>query len=181
MTQLNPPPSHRSPLVSYFAAALARTGDSWTGVEVDLDEIEDIEALTDLMRDLTGDSPGPALLMLEEDDEYVAIVRVDGGANGLGEPRVFLSDRRAVQGSDVAAMLWEDADSDEEDEAEDDDEGTRPVAEPVGDTELLADLGTPGETLVGLCAGEGLLPADVLTDVSERAGCADVLEELREG
>ena len=167
--------------MSYFAVALARTGESWTGVEVDLDELEDIEALTDLMRDLTGEGAGPALLMLEEDDEYLAIVRVDGGSTGLGEPRVFLSDRRAVQNSDVAAMLWEEADPDEDVEDDDDDEGTRPVAEPVGDTELLADLGTPGGQLVDLCAEEGLLPADILTAVCERAGCADVLEELREG
>jgi putative tRNA adenosine deaminase-associated protein len=167
--------------VSYFAVALARTGETWAGAEVDLDEVEDIEALTDLMRDLTGEGPGPALLMLEEDDEYVAIVRVDGGTGGLGEPRVFLSDRRAVQGSDVAAMLWEEAQDEDEDDEDDDDEGTRPVAEPVGDAELLADLGTPGTELVDLCAEEGLLPADVLTTVCERAGCADVLEELREG
>ena len=168
--------------MSYFAVALARTGESWTGVEVDLDELDDIEALTDLMRDLTGEGPGPALLMLEEDDEYVAIVRVDGGTGGLGEPRVFLSDRRAVQGSDVAAMLWEEADDDDEvDDDDDEDEGTRPVAEPVGDAELLVDLGTPGSELVALCAAEGLLPADVLTTVCERAGGADVLEELREG
>jgi putative tRNA adenosine deaminase-associated protein len=168
--------------VSYFAVALARTTESWIGVEVDLDELEDIEALTDLLRDVTGEGEGPALLLLEEDDEYVAIVRVDGGATGLGEPRVFLSDRRAVQGSDVAAMLWEDVDPEDDDpEDDDDDEGTRPVAEPVGDLELLTDLGTPGAQLVGLCAEEGLLPADVLTAVCERAGCADVLEDLREG
>jgi putative tRNA adenosine deaminase-associated protein len=167
--------------VSYFAAALARTGESWTGVEVDLDELEDIEALTDLMRDLSGEGSGPTLLMLEENDEYVAIVRVDGGSSGLGEPRVFLSDRRAVQNSDVAAMLWEEAGADEDVEDDDDDEGTRPVAEPVGDTELLADLGTSGSRLVDLCAEEGLLPADILTAVCEKAGCADVLEELREG
>jgi putative tRNA adenosine deaminase-associated protein len=169
--------------VSYFAAALARTDDSWTGLEVDLDEVEDIEALTDLLRDLTGEGAGPALLLLEEDDEYVAIVRVDGGTGGLGEPRVFLSDRRAVQGSDVAAMLWEEADDQDEDDEDDDDddEGTRPVAEPVGDSDVMADLGTPGNRLVELCSEEGLLPADVLTTVCEKAGCADVLEELREG
>jgi putative tRNA adenosine deaminase-associated protein len=167
--------------VSYFAVALARSGESWTGVEVDLDEVEDIEALTDLLRDLTGEGAGPALLLLEEDDEYVAIVRVDGGTSGLGEPRVFLSDRRAVQNSDVAAMLWEEVDPDDEDADDDDDEGTRPVAEPVGDTEVMADLGTAGSELVDLCAEEGLLPADVLTRVCEKAGCAEVLEELREG
>jgi putative tRNA adenosine deaminase-associated protein len=166
--------------VSYFAAALARTQEGWTGSEVDLDDVSDLEALTDLLRDLTGEGDGTALLLLEENDEYVAIVRADGGSASLEEPRVFLSDRRAVQNSDVAAMLWEEADLDEEDE-EEDDEGTRPVAEPVGDTELLADLGTPGEVLVALCAEEGRLPADVLTAVCERAGCVDQLEELREG
>ena len=96
--------------MSHFAAALARTDDGWKGAEVDLSEAEDLEALADLLRDLTGDGPGPAVLLLEEDDEYLAVVRVDGGGSGLEEPRVFLSDRRAVQGSDVAAMLWEEAD-----------------------------------------------------------------------
>jgi putative tRNA adenosine deaminase-associated protein len=168
--------------VSYFAAALARTEEGWTGQEVDLDEAGDLEAVTELLRELTGEGPGPALLLLEEDDEYVALVRADGGTSSLEEPRVFLSDRRAVQNSDVAAMLWEEAELEEDaDDADDDDEGTRPVAEPVGDSELLADLGTPGPALLSLCAEEGRLPADVLTAVCERAGCLDQLEELREG
>ena len=166
--------------MTYFAAALARTDDGWTGRELDLDEVEDLESLADELRDLTGEGDGPALLLLEEDDEYVALVRVDGGASGLDEPRVFLSDRRAVQGSDVAAMLWEDAPIDEPSE-DDEDEGTRPVAEPVGDAGLLADLGTPEAALLDLCAEEGLLPADVLTGVADRAGFLDVLEGLREG
>ncbi len=91
---------------------------------------------------------------------------------------MFLSDRRAVANSEVAAMLWEDA---ELEDGEDDDEGTRAMAEPVGDTALLADLGTSAESLLELCAEEGLLPADVLTTLCERAGCDDVLEQLREG
>jgi putative tRNA adenosine deaminase-associated protein len=166
--------------VSYFAVALARNEDGWTGEEVDLDDVADLEALSDRLRDLTGDGPGPALLLLEEDDEYVAVVRVDGGAGSLEEPRVFLSDRRAVQNSDVAAMLWEEAELEDDADDDDEDEGTRPVAEPVGDSELLADLGTPGAQLLSLCAEEGRLPADVLTAVCERAGCDEQLEELRE-
>jgi putative tRNA adenosine deaminase-associated protein len=164
--------------VSYFAAALARSEQGWTGVELDLDEVDDLESLADLLRDLTGEGAGPALLLLEEDDEHLAVVRVDGGAGSLAEPRVFLSDRRAVINSDVAAMLWEDAD---DETGEDDDEGTRPIAEPVGDATLLVDLGTSAQELLDLCAEEGLLPADVLTTVCERAGCEDVLERLREG
>jgi putative tRNA adenosine deaminase-associated protein len=166
--------------VSYFAAALARTEHGWTGVELDLSEVEDLEGLTDLLRDLTGDGPGPALLLFEEDDEHVAVVRVDGGAGTLAEPRVFLSDRRAVEASEVAAMLWEEREVPEDHEDEDD-EGTRAIAEPIGDTSVLADLGTPPEVLVDVCAEEGLLPADVLTALCERIGCADVLEQLREG
>lgn len=165
--------------MSYVAAALARTEAGWTGEEVELGDVEDLDALADLLRDLTGDGEGPGLLLLEEDDEYLAVVRVDGGSGNLDEPRVFLSDRRAVQHSDVAAMLWELAE--EEDENDDDDEeGARPVAEPVGDASLLADLGTPGHELLRLCAEEGRLPADVLTELCERAGCIDVFERLRE-
>ena len=166
--------------MTYFAAALARTEGGWTGVELDLAEVDDLESLTETLRDLTGDGPGPALLLLEENDEHLAVVRVDGGGSSLDEPRVFLSDRRAVQNSDVAAMLWEDADVADDDEDEDE-ESARPIAEPVGDTALLADLGTPADALLELCAEEGLLPADVLTTICERAGCDDVLERLREG
>jgi putative tRNA adenosine deaminase-associated protein len=92
---------------------------------------------------------------------------------------VFLSDRRAVLGSDVAAMLWEDA---EERPART--TTTRAPARspsPSATRRLLADLGTSAQDLLDLCAEEGLLPADVLTTVCERAGCDDVLERLREG
>ena len=91
---------------------------------------------------------------------------------------MFLSDRRAVQASELAALLWQD--DEEPVDAEDADENIRPVAEPVGDAAIVADLGTPADQLLSLCAEEGLLPADVLTAVCERAGCLDVLEELRE-
>lgn len=158
--------------MGYFAVAVVRSPDGWSARDLDLDEVEDLEELVDAMRDLEGE--GPALLLLEQDDEWLGVVRVDGDA----EPRVFLSDRRAVDVSEVAALIWEAgpepvAPSDEE-------EGTRPVAEPVGDPDLLSDLGTSGDALLELCAHEGMLPADVLSAVGERAGFLDVLDELRE-
>ncbi len=169
--------------MTYFAAALTRTEDGWTGREFDLDDYDDLEALAEDLRDLSGDNGGPAVLLLEEDDEYVGLVRVDGGAGSLLEPRVFLSDRRAVLTNGVASLLWEDSDvaDDEDDDEEDEEESTRPVAEPVGDSALLADLGTSASDLLRLCAEEGLLPADVLTGVAERGGFLDVLDGLREG
>lgn len=164
--------------MTYFAAALTRQDSGWTGRELDLNDYDDLETLVDDLRELSGET-GPALLLLEEDDEYVGVVRVDGGAGSLDEPRVFLSDRRAVLSNGVASLLWEDGEEDPVDD-DDEDEGIRPVAEPVGDTTLLTDLGTPADELLALCAEEGLLPADVLTGVAERAGFLDVLDSLRE-
>lgn len=165
--------------MTYFAAALSRTDDGWTAREFDLDLYDDLEGLAEDLRELSGEAPGPTLLLLEEDDEYVGVVRVDGAAGSLDEPRVFLSDRRAVLTNGVASLLWEDGEE-EVVEDDDEDEGIRPVAEPVGDPALLSDLGTPADVLLDLCAEEGLLPADVLTGVAERAGFLEVLDSLRE-
>ena len=178
--------------MSYFAAAVTRTEDGWAGSEVDLSEVEDLDGLAEALRDLAdeaADTDPTAVLLLEEDDEYFAVVRVKGDGS-LEEPRVFLSDVRAVQASDVAAMLWEaaatvdepeddDEDADPDDDDDDEDEGTRAVSEPVGDSGLLHDLGTPAADLLALCAGEGLLPADALVAIAERAGFAEVLDRLR--
>jgi putative tRNA adenosine deaminase-associated protein len=158
--------------VGYFAAAVIRSSGAWSARDLDLDEVEDLEELVDTMRDLDGD--GPALLLLEADDEWLGVVRVDGDA----DPRVFLSDRRAVEVSEVAALLWEV--EPQPPVEEDEEEGPRPVAEPVGDPGLLADLGTPADDLLALCAHEGFLPGDVLSAVGERAGFLEVLDDLRE-
>ena len=52
--------------------------------------------------------------------------------------------------------------------------------DPVGDADLLADLGVPARRLLELCAHEGLLPADVTAEVCQAIGCGDEVEELRE-
>ncbi|MDQ6648656.1 MAG: tRNA adenosine deaminase-associated protein [Actinomycetota bacterium] len=175
----------------YFAAAVTRTADGWTAMEVELEPVEDLDGLADVLRDFATDRAGdmnrPTVLFVEEDDEYLAVVRVDGEA----DPRVFLSDGRAVGHSDIATLLHEgiaaaalelDEEEEEEQDAEDDEDvGTRPEAEPVGDGELLADLGTPSPELFALCAEEGMLPADVITSLCERAGFLDVVDEVREG
>lgn len=167
--------------MAYFAAALARSDGAWVGSELDLDDVEDLDQVVDLLRELAGDdSEGPALLFVEEDDEWFGVVRVDGD----NDPRVFVSDSRVVEQSRVAGILYEEAAAQpvleaEESEDDDDEESMRPAAEPAGDAELVADLGTSSARLLELCAEEGQLPADIITAICERAGCLDELDQLR--
>jgi putative tRNA adenosine deaminase-associated protein len=165
--------------VAYFAALLARTDDGWIVRESDLDEVEDLESLADSMRKAAVDEE-PVLLFVEQEDTWFGIVRVDGE----DDPRVFVSDAAAATRSSYGDMLLADLATtglDEDPDAEyDEDENAAvfPASEPVGDTELLADLGTLPDDLLELC-GEGLLPTDALTAIAERAGCADELETVR--
>jgi putative tRNA adenosine deaminase-associated protein len=162
--------------VPYFAVALARKASGWTGQEVDLDEVEDLDGITELLRDMVVDGEGPALLMLEENDEYMLAVRVDGDA----DPRSFISDIRAVETSELAAKFYDVVTPEPVLDLEDEDESAaRPEGEPGGDDAIASDLGTTSEELLALCAEEGNLPADVIYAVCESAGCAEVLEELR--
>ena len=160
----------------YFAVAMSESPSGWTAREVDMEAVEDLDSLVELLRDV--DAGGTVLFFLEEDDEYVAIVRVEGD----NDPRTFISDDRAIGASAHATMIMEDVAPPEDVEIdEDDDEGTRPDAEVAGDIEIVASFGITGDTLLGLCATEGMLPADIVTAICEKAGCADVLDEIREG
>ena len=157
---------------THFAAVLARTAKGWVGREVDMTAISDLDELADEMRDVGGS--GTALLFLEEDDEYLAIVRVDGDK----DPRTFISDDRAVATSALAALVMQDVVAPEPAD-EDEEEGIKPEPEAVGDADIVADLGISSETLLDLCVEEGYLPADVMTAICEKAGCIDVLDEVR--
>jgi len=162
--------------VSYFAAALARTPDGWTAEELDLDGLADVDEVADRVRDVDGEAE-TALLFVEEDDEYVAILRVD--ADDL---RVFVSDAQAAQSYPVAGIFAgavEDEPAPPSDLDDDDEEEDPPDSEPVGDADLLADLGTPRRDLIALVTHERTLPSDVISEVCERAGCLDELETLR--
>jgi putative tRNA adenosine deaminase-associated protein len=172
--------------VSYIATALARDAAGWVGDELVLDDVEDLDAMVELVRDTVGDDAEVVLLALEEDDEWVGVLRLDAD----DEPRVFVSDVRVLETSDLAAVLGEAAvDREPVDESEepedggtdpdDDDQGASIDGEPIGDATLLTDLGTPAARLLALCAAESVLPGDVIAEVCEAAGCLDVLERLR--
>jgi putative tRNA adenosine deaminase-associated protein len=170
----------------YFAAALARRPSGWDGEEIDLKGVEDLDAVIEELRRV-GDDAETQLLFVEENDEWFAVVRMDED----GDPRVFLSDGRAMETSELGAILGEaaavadplDEDAAEDDEAadddEDEDEATQVAGDPVGDADLLADLGTPSARLLELCAEEGQLPADIMSALCESAGCLETLDSLR--
>jgi putative tRNA adenosine deaminase-associated protein len=149
--------------VSYFTAVLARDGRAWTFHDLDVDSQS---SLTELTADLRGvaEDDQPVLLLVEREDAWWAVVRVDGD----DDPRVFVSDIAGAVASPYAELL---AVTDEEDED---------LAPGVcgGDLDLLSDLGTPPESLREMCDDQ-LLPMDALAAVAEAGGFAEQLDSLR--
>jgi putative tRNA adenosine deaminase-associated protein len=174
--------------VSNFAAAVTREAKVWSAAELDLSGAADIEEITDRLRDVAPEAE-VSLLFVESDDAYLAILRLDEGE----DLRVFGSDAVFAEESRLGALLLGDIeepaldlDSVEDATVEDDEaEADEPPApatdtEPVGDAELLSDLGVPAHRLLELCAQEGMLPSDITAEVAQAIGAGDEIEELRE-
>jgi putative tRNA adenosine deaminase-associated protein len=92
--------------VAYFAALLARSADRWTARDADLDEIEDVAGLVELMREVPEDDdeedePDTTVLLLEQEDVWFAVVRLDAEE----DPRLFVSDVAAVSRSAYGELL----------------------------------------------------------------------------
>ncbi|MBB5823825.1 tRNA adenosine deaminase-associated protein [Micromonospora carbonacea] len=173
--------------MSYFAAAVVRDGGGWTAAEVNLRGATDVDEVADRLRDVEPDAD-LSLLFVEADDAYLVVLRLDEGE----DLRVFGSDSAYAEESRLGALLVGDLkgsvtgfDDTEEPRAsagsDDDSEqpAVDPEADPVGDADLLADLGISAQRLLRLCAHEGMLPADVTAEVCQVLGCADEVEELR--
>jgi len=211
--------------VPYFAAAAVRGSAGWTGAELDLGGVADIDEVSDRLRDVDPDAD-ISLLFIESDDSYLVILRLDEGE----DLRLFGSDSAFAEESRLGALLIGDlktpamdvdlepvtvgastageagsrtrsvgggsagyggADPFAVDEvtgadevadretAQDDRPVADPDADPVGDADLLADLGVPARRLLALCARDGMLPGDVIAEVCQTIGCGDEVEELR--
>jgi putative tRNA adenosine deaminase-associated protein len=179
--------------VSYFAAAAVRGSDGWTTTHMDLSAAADIEEVADLLRQVDADAQ-VSLLLVESDETYLVILRLDEGE----DLRVFGSDPTFAEESRIGALLLSEVDGPaidldsmaaggaETHQGRGADEEREAVAveadiEPVGDPDLLADLGVPAHRLLELCARDGMLPSDVAAEVCQAIGCGDEMEELREG
>jgi putative tRNA adenosine deaminase-associated protein len=178
--------------VSYFAAAVTRGAKTWAAAELDLNGAADIEEITDRLRDVAPDAD-VSLLFVESDDAYLVILRLDEGE----DLRVFGSDSLFAEESRLGALLLGDIEEPAleiddvvlaepaaapppVDEPEPAPAPATPDIEPVGDPDLLTDLGMPSHRLLELCAQEGMLPADIIAEVCQAIGAGDELEELRE-
>jgi putative tRNA adenosine deaminase-associated protein len=150
--------------VSYFTAVLARDGEKWFAHDVDVEDLEDVGELTAALRGVAKDEE-PALLLVEREDAWWAVVRVDADE----DPRTFVSDLRGATASPYAKILA----LEEPDEDDDVEPGT-----PSGDFDVLADLGTPAEALTEICEDE-LVPMDALAAIAEAGGFDEVLDSLR--
>ncbi|MGH6657272.1 MAG: hypothetical protein ACRDVE_18980 [Actinocrinis sp.] len=93
--------------MAYFAALLTRSVDRWTARDADLDEIDDVAGLVEFMRevpeerDQDEDEPDTAVLFLEQEDVWFAVVRLDAEE----DPRLFVSDMAAVSRSAYGDLL----------------------------------------------------------------------------
>lgn len=145
--------------MSYFAAVFARTPQGWVGTEAGLDEAEVVDDVADLMREVAVETFGdPVLLLVEENDEWFAVARLDGD----DDPRVFLSAARDVGLPGLFTQLL----------------GDIPDGEAGGDPDLLQDLGLDPARLGEL--GERVLPGDALAVVAEQAGFGEEFDRLRD-
>lgn len=176
--------------MAYFAALLAHTEDGWEASEAELDTVETLADLTDLARAAAVDEQ-PVLVLLEQEDAWFAIVRVDGEE----DPRLYVSDgataerssygeivlaetpHPAESGTEAATGIETEAAEEEANAAGASSDAVAVRPGPVGDSRVLTDLGISEEELLTL--GDEGSPGDALTEISDALGCTDVLEMVR--
>ncbi|GGW20896.1 hypothetical protein GCM10018980_55890 [Streptomyces capoamus] len=176
----------------YFAALLARTEDGWEASDTELDDVETLSDLADLAREASPDED-TVLVLIEQEDSWFGVVRVDGEE----DPRIYVSDAAAARRSAYGELLLTDEllgrepgaddgpdldaldlDGTEDGESEEDDEEEGAAADavphsPVGDSEILDDLGISEKELRALEAD------DALNTIAEALGASEVLETVR--
>ena len=175
-------------VVAYFTAVVARSGSAWRARDVELDEEAGLDDVADQLRAVAVDDE-PVIAVLEHEDEWFALFRVDGD----DDPRLFVSDLPSASRSGFSELLAAAAEIEVADDDTDPDDGARdeddeePLGDPLGgggavwagDVDILEDLGVPGGSLRRLVEEHVEDPAAVIADLGERVGFAELLEALR--
>ncbi|GAB3969365.1 tRNA adenosine deaminase-associated protein [Streptomyces sparsus] len=178
----------------YFAALLARTEEGWVASDTELDDVETLADLADLAREAAA-VDDTVLICIEQEGAWFGVVRVDGE----DDPRIYVSDAAAAARNAYGEILLTDEvlgrdpeapedldslvdldgteDGEPDNQADDGDDAAPDAAVlpdgPVGDADLLSDLGMLEKEVLSLDAG------DALSEIAEALGCTDVLEAVR--
>ncbi|GGW60776.1 tRNA adenosine deaminase-associated protein [Streptomyces griseoloalbus] len=182
----------------YFAALLARTEDGWEASDTELDDVETLSDLADLAREASPDED-TVLVLIEQEDGWFGVVRVDGEEDpriyvsdaaaavrsSYGE--ILLTDELLGRvpgddGADLDALDLdgtEDGEPDDEDTEADADDGAASTGSaeamphgPVGDAQVLEDLGVSEKELRAMTE-------DAVNEIAEALGASEVLETVR--
>ncbi|MFD4756145.1 MULTISPECIES: hypothetical protein [unclassified Streptomyces] len=187
----------------YFTALLARTEDGWEASDTELDDVETLSDLTDLAREYaerTGAEDDTVLVYVEQEEgAWFGLVRVDGE----DDPRVYVSAAQAAARSSYGEILLtdellgreptdvdpstdldaldldgtEEGDPDQEEDADREDYASASADSvppgPVGDAEILADLGmAPADLLT-------VDESDPLAAIGEALGIGELADAVR--
>lgn len=86
--------------MSYFTAVIGRAGSGWRALDVDVEDVDSLDELTEMLRSASR-SGEPVIAVLEREDEWFAFVRVDDEE----ECRAFVSDLQAAESSHYGDLL----------------------------------------------------------------------------
>jgi putative tRNA adenosine deaminase-associated protein len=146
-----------------FAVAAYRDEGEWQVVELNPRIGEDAGDLSEALARFPSDVG--VLGLVSMNDDFFVILRRSGTV-----VRGMLSDFTAVTDWPLASGVVELLDlADPEDPDE---------PQPVGDLELISDLGMPALDLGVLCDDDDLFPEDILRDVADRLGFGDEFDAV---
>jgi putative tRNA adenosine deaminase-associated protein len=106
-------------------------GTRWRALDVDVEDVESLDELAEHMR-AAGSGAGPVLAVLEREDSWFALLRVDAEDDDC---RAFVSDLGAIERSQFADLLAPVADVDLDQYAELRESVRPPSLDGVGDVD----------------------------------------------
>lgn len=144
-----------------FVVAAYRDGGEWNAIELAPRLGENLDGFLEALQRFPSEVGVIGLASIN--DDFFVIVRRSGT-----HIRALLSDATAIRDWTLAAEV--------SDLVRRTDLGDDPV--PMGDLELLEDLGVSSVELGLLCEDDDMYPDDVLLDIAERIGFGDQLAEV---
>lgn len=145
-----------------FAVAAFRVEGEWEVQEITRDHLESVTTFAEALRRLPGDTG--ALGMVAVDEDFFVLVRVTGS-----QVRVLLSDVTAADEWDLAESvvdLLRLPDPDDDDD---------PV--PVGDLDIVGDLGMDADDMGDLLDDDELFPDEMLSEIAQQLGFGEPFDE----